>query len=127
MPSPAAMIMRERSTVIEPVKTAAIIGPTESEIATLAYQLWQDNGCPVGSDQEDWCLAKAMLRNALVAKCKDLSGNPLVPGGVARTEPEMPAEFQWKGCWVVWESEWSGAHWAYEIGRFNSEVSIRAA
>jgi hypothetical protein len=43
MPSPAAMKTREWSTVSEPVKTAATIGPTESEIATLAYQLWQDN------------------------------------------------------------------------------------
>ena len=68
MPSPAAMIMRERSTVIEPVKTAAIVGPTESEIATLAYQLWQDKGCPVGSDKEDWFRAEAMLKNTLVAK-----------------------------------------------------------
>ena len=127
MSSNAATTTPERSTASESVKTSTTLSPTESEIATLAYQLWQDSGCPVGSHQEDWFLAKAMLRNALVAKCKDLSGNPLVPGGVARTEPEMPAEFQWKGCWVVWESEWSGAHWAYEIGRFNSEVSIRAA
>jgi hypothetical protein len=73
MPSPAAMMMRERSTVSEPVKTAATIGPTESEIATLAYQLWQDNGCPVGSDKEDWFRAEAMLKNALVAKRQDLS------------------------------------------------------
>ena len=79
MPSPAAMMMRERSTVSEPAKTAATIGPTESEIATLAYQLWQDNGCPVGSDQEDWFLAKALLKNALVAKRQDLSERPIGP------------------------------------------------
>src|ERR1035438_5130748 len=33
---------------------------TEGEIATVAYQLWLDNGCPVGSDQEDWFRAEAM-------------------------------------------------------------------
>ena len=49
MPSAAAMVVRERSTLSDPVKSAATIGPAESEIATLAYQLWQDNGCPVGS------------------------------------------------------------------------------
>ena len=62
MPSAAAMMMRERSTVSEPVKNAATIGPTESEIATLAYQLWQDNGCPVGSAASVCLRAKAQGR-----------------------------------------------------------------
>ena len=68
-----------------------------------------------------------MLRNALGAKCKDLSGGPLVPCGVTRTEPEMPAEFQWKGSWVVWESEWGSAHWAWDIGQSSGEVPNRPA
>jgi hypothetical protein len=72
MPSLAAMKTRERSTVGESLKAAATIGPTESEIAPLAYQLWQDNGCPVGSDKEDWFRAEAMLKNALVGKGQDL-------------------------------------------------------
>ena len=114
-------------TVLESVKTSTTLSPTESEIASLAYQLWQDNGCPVGSDQEDWCLAKAMLRNALVAKCKDLSGGPLVPCGVTRTEPEMPAELQWKGCWVVWESEWGGPRWVRDLATPGFEALSRAA
>ena len=64
----------EMSTVSESVKTAATASPTESEIAALAYQLWLDNGCPVGSDQEYWFRAEAMLKNknALVAKREDL-------------------------------------------------------
>jgi hypothetical protein len=60
--------MPESSTVSESQKTATTVNPTESEIATLAYQLWQDNGCPVGSDKEDWFRAEAMLKNTLVAK-----------------------------------------------------------
>jgi len=116
MPSHAAMTMRERSTVREPVKTAAIIGPTESEIATLAYQLWQDNGCPVGSAKEDWFRAEAMLKNALVAKRQDLAGRPSVPRGGIRTEFEMLAEFRWEGYWVVWESEWGGPRWIWDLG-----------
>ena len=52
------------------MKTAATVSPTESEIAAVAYQLWVNNGCPVGSDQEDWFRAEAMLKNALVAKCE---------------------------------------------------------
>jgi hypothetical protein len=97
MPSTAAVMMRERSTVSEPVKTAVTIGPTESEIATLAYQLWQNNGCPAGSEKEDWFLAKAMLKKALAAKGQDLSGRPSVPRGDTRTEFEMLAEFRWGG------------------------------
>lgn len=39
--------------------------PTEvddSEIAARAYQCWQERGCPLGSDQEDWFRAEAELR-----------------------------------------------------------------
>ena len=121
------MMMPERIAASDSVKPAAIADPTESEIATLAYQLWQDNGCPVGSHKEDWLRAKTMLRNALIAKCKDLSGGPLVPCGVTRTEPEMPAEFQWKGCWVVWESEWGGPRWVRDLATPGFEALSRAA
>ena len=114
MLSPAAMMMRERSTVSESVKTAATVSPTESAIAAVAYQLWQDNGCPVGSDMEDWFLARAMLKNALVAKCQDLSGRPSIPRGDTRTEFEMLAEFRGEGHSVVWESEWGGARWIWD-------------
>lgn len=37
--------------------------PADSEIATLAYQLWQDRGCPIGSPDEDWFLAEAVFMN----------------------------------------------------------------
>jgi hypothetical protein len=67
----AATVMPDRSTVSESRKTVVTVNATESEIATLAYQLWQDKGCPVGSDQEDWFRAEAMLKNALVAKSED--------------------------------------------------------
>jgi hypothetical protein len=26
----------------------------ETTIAALAYHFWQERGCPIGSDQEDW-------------------------------------------------------------------------
>jgi hypothetical protein len=116
MPSLAAMMMPERSTVSESLKAAATIGPTESEIATLAYQLWQDNGCPVGSDKEDWFRAEAMLKHALVTKRQDLPRRPSVPRDDTPTEFEMPAEFRWEGYWVVWESEWGGPRWIRDLG-----------
>jgi hypothetical protein len=118
------MMMRERSTESEPVKTAAAIGPTESEIATVAYQLWQDNGCPVGSDKEDWFRAEAMLKDVLVAKRQDLSRRSSIPCGNIPTEFEMLAEFQLEGHWVVWESEWGGPRWIWGLAALDVEVSI---
>jgi len=127
MPSSAAMTMRERSTVRESVKTAATISLTESEIASLAYQLWQDNGCPIGSDKEDWFRAEAMLKNARVANCKDLSEGSSIARGDTPTEFEMLAEFRWEGHWVVWESEWGGPRWIWDLTTPGVEVSNRAA
>ena len=115
--SDAEEMMPERSTVSESVKTAATVGPTESEIAIVAYQLWLDNGCPVGSDQEDWFQAEAMLlKNALVAIYEDLSRRPSIPRSNTRTESEMLAEFRYEGHWEVWESEWGGARWVWDLG-----------
>lgn len=36
--------------------------PGHDEIAALAYQLWQDRGCPVGSPDVDWAQAEASLQ-----------------------------------------------------------------
>ena len=110
--SDAEEMMPEKSTVSESVKTAATVGPTESEIAIVAYQLWLDDGCPVGSDQEDWFQAEAMLlKNALIAKYENLSRRPSIRRSNTRTESEMLAEFRYEGHWEVWESEWGGARW----------------
>jgi len=32
------------------------------DIAALAYQLWQDRGCPQGSSDEDWYEAERKLQ-----------------------------------------------------------------
>jgi len=114
MSSDAAKMMLENSTVTVSVITDATVSPTESEIATVAYQLWLDNGCPVGSDQEYWLRAEAMLRNTLVAKNKDLSRPPSIPRCDTRSEPEQLIEFRWEGHWEVWESEWGGARWIWD-------------
>jgi len=120
------MMMAERSAVSESVKTAATVSPTESEIANLAYQLWQDNGCPVGSDKEDWFRAEAMLKNALVAKGQNLRGRPPVSRGDTCPEFEILAEFRWEGRWVVWESEWHGARWTWDLSTSGDEGSNRS-
>lgn len=114
MSSGAAKMMPERSAARESVKTAATVSPPESEIAKVAYQLWLDDGCPIGSNQEDWLRAEAMLRDTLAAKCEDLSRRPSIPRCDTRRESEMPVEFRWEGHWEVWESEWGGARWIWD-------------
>lgn len=37
-----------------------------SEIAVRAYELWQDRGRPIGSDQEDWFKAESELKSPRV-------------------------------------------------------------
>ena len=34
----------------------------QTEIAAAAYRFWQDRGCPIGSDQEDWFRAEVVLK-----------------------------------------------------------------
>src|ERR1017187_7125054 len=113
MSSDATKMMPEMSTGSESVKTAATVSPTESEIATVAYQLWLERGCPIGSDQEDWFRAEAMLKNALVVKCKDLFRRPSIRCCYTRTESAMLAQVPWEVRRGLWEREWAGARWGW--------------
>ena len=47
-----------------PESTPASI-PSQDEIATLAYALWQQRGCPDGSPEVDWLKAEAELTGEL--------------------------------------------------------------
>jgi Protein of unknown function (DUF2934) len=38
---------------------------SEDAIAALAYQLWQERGCPIGSDQKDWFQAERELKGPI--------------------------------------------------------------
>jgi hypothetical protein len=38
-------------------------GPDAAKIAALAYQLWLERGCPIGSDQDDWFRAESILQS----------------------------------------------------------------
>ena len=112
--SNTARMMPERTALGQSEKTAATVSPTESEIAVVAYQLWVNNGCPAGSDQEDWYRAEAMLKDALVAKCEALSRRPPIPRCDTRTGFKMLAEFRYEGHWEVWQSEWGGPRWIWD-------------
>ncbi len=128
MPTDAAKVMPERSAVreSESVKTATTVSPSESEIAEVAYQLWLADGCPVGSDQEDWFRAEAALKDAPVAKCEDLLSRPSLARRDTRTGAGMVAEFGWRGHWEAWEMEWGDARWIWDESTPGVGVSNRA-
>jgi len=113
--SNTARMMPERTALGQSVKTEAAVSPTESEIAAVAYRLWVNNGCPAGSDREDWHRAEAMLIDALVAKCEGPSRGASIPRDI-RTESQVLLAFRWgaHGHWEVWESEWGGARWIWD-------------
>src|ERR1035437_4460290 len=113
--SDAAKSMPEKSMISKSVITPTAVSPTESEIAAAAYRLWLAHGCPVGSGEEDWFRAEAMLKSALITKWKDLSGPPSIPRCDTRTKSDMLAEFRWEGHWEVWESEWGGPRWVWDL------------
>ena len=114
----------------ESVKTAASVRPTENEIATAAYQLWQERGCHHGSDQEDWFRAEATLKNALVVKCEDLFRRPSISccdlGTDSETLAELVSEGWQEGHWEVWEREWVSARWVRDVPDSGIGVSNRA-
>lgn len=41
------------------------VNPEPQAIEALAYQMWIERGCPIGSDREDWLRAEEALRKAL--------------------------------------------------------------
>jgi len=55
------MVLEEAITTESPQITVTV-GPSENEIAVAAYHLWQERGCPIGSDQDDWFRAEALLK-----------------------------------------------------------------
>lgn len=42
--------------------SVAAEGPTESEIARLAYRIWEERGRPSGTHDQDWAEAEHQLR-----------------------------------------------------------------
>ena len=47
---------------LEPAATAAVRGPSQDEIARLAYSYWAARGYAGGSSEEDWLRAERELR-----------------------------------------------------------------
>ena len=116
MSSTAARMQLERSSVSESITTVVMTDPNQSEIATMAYRLWQESGCPVGSDQDDWFRAEAMLKCDLVNESENLSRHPSSPNLDTHMDFEMTVECTGLGHWEVWEREWGGARWVWDVG-----------
>jgi hypothetical protein len=83
----------------ESVRSAAVQGATESEIAAVAYQLWLANGRPAGSDKEDWFRAEEALKEVRRDAC---------------TATEVLLASRCWGHWEVWEMEWGDPRWVWD-------------
>jgi hypothetical protein len=53
--------VHEIETVESMPESTPAPAPSQHEIATLAYALWQQRGCPEGSPDVDWLKAEAEL------------------------------------------------------------------
>ena len=53
--------MKRPAAAETPSDDVAVTTPGQSEVAALAYQLWQDRGRPVGSPDVDWFRAEREL------------------------------------------------------------------
>lgn len=53
----------DRTTLLEE-RTIAL--PSQSEIAALAYALWEEQGCPHGNDLDHWLRAEQILREKII-------------------------------------------------------------
>jgi hypothetical protein len=53
----------DTSEAIGSAEPKALEGVDERAVAALAYQLWQERGCHIGSDQADWFRAEQELKN----------------------------------------------------------------
>jgi hypothetical protein len=56
---------------------------SQDRIAQLAYQLWQERGCPEGSPEVDWERACRMLESAAPPDNEVLSAPAAAPQGFA--------------------------------------------
>ena len=62
----------------------------QKEIAVLAYQFWQERGCPAGSDQQDWFRAEQELTRLKRSEEEDfgsLAQPPIVDAAEADPPP----------------------------------------
>ena len=60
----------------KPIRPATLKAtPNATDTAALAYQLWMERGCPIGSDQEDWFRAEAILSGKTGERVEELAAS----------------------------------------------------
>lgn len=68
------MIMEAARKARKPIGMSRVAEDMESQIRTLAYQLWLGRGAPIGSPEEDWFKAEARLTCSESPKSVDQYG-----------------------------------------------------
>ena len=63
MPSPAAKMEFESEQSKERLQSGAEPQSYREDVATLAYRLWHERGCPDGSSEVDWFQAEQLIRD----------------------------------------------------------------
>jgi hypothetical protein len=63
MSAPALRMDRESDRNEEQLTSGAAPQFDHEQVATLAYRLWHERGCPEGSPEVDWFQAQQLLRN----------------------------------------------------------------
>jgi hypothetical protein len=63
MSAPALRMDRESDRNEEQLTSGAASQFDHEQVATLAYRLWHERGCPEGSPDVDWFQAQQLLRN----------------------------------------------------------------
>jgi hypothetical protein len=58
--------------------------PTEEQIAALAYAIWQDRGCPTGSELDIWLEAERQLKGHSPTRHVAADDIPADPGNLDR-------------------------------------------
>ena len=61
---PGAIAEKPNERAEPAVQTAGVeTGGNHGGVAALAYKMWQERGCPFGSDQEDWFRAENEIKS----------------------------------------------------------------
>jgi hypothetical protein len=70
----------------ESVRPALLNNANEKEIALLAYQFWQERGCPIGSDQDDWFRAEREVARSKIRDDDEVGSESADERSMARGE-----------------------------------------
>jgi hypothetical protein len=69
--------------------------PSHQEIESLAHQLWEDRGCPIGTPEEDWSNAERKLTEnpptGLQEIAREVGSTLGVIAGMWREDREQPS------------------------------------